>query len=684
MSDRPLFGEWLAAPVRGVALRMVLEEMSERSPHASVAAVQVETDPQMDLGLAVSSGVSTWPWQAEPGDVSPALTWTAPEPVEFRSLGVEQTSESVWVRRYRVEVSPDGEHWEVATPSTVIDAYHRQPCRLENRMEALESSLLPPGRGTQWVQSYFSDYLLKSIELIGPEHPYPDWLSGEYFLAAAVRPFGFGGVYNSGDAGNFDALIAALYCPEMAWEGQRLFPDLIGRFGFMPGVMDPGHKDDQAFALDYSGTTWGPCCYYDLFNWTQDRDSLTWFADACATWARWWLDNRDRNADGWLEPGVNACRPSAEVWREEQKRRHPTLAAACPEFWDYWGLQRQDVSAFHLSVFEEPWDDGHFFVRGRHRAMRFDPQTCSLNVHFIETQCYISLLCGFVDYAYRLLGRDAQAGHFRAEAERLAGLVQDNCWDESTGFYYDRDAETGALRTFAKHAGAFVPMFMGLCTTEQAAQMVAHLTNPEEFWTELPVPVISRDTPDYSPQGYWSGRAWPPTNFFVLRALLSYGYLDIADELLRRWLAVTAACAEPTARYFTVDDWDWREPPMDMRHVRVPDVTWIVPENWNPETGAVYASGGLGWGGLWLPAVIMRSFWPVGAEEVLLRPGGHFRLQWGSQWKVRVVEDRAWVNGRSVRLPEPATYLLNTATGALELLPRGQADPVVLARRPLP
>jgi hypothetical protein len=303
----PLFGEWLRGPVKGTALRLVIEEMSARAEAPSAAAVKVSVSPELPGQCVVSSGTASWPWRGESSDLSPSITWTYAEEVEFRSLRVTQTNEKEWIRRYRIEVMRDGQTWTIAVPSCLLDSYHVQPSRLTNQVKELSSSLLPPGRGTEWVQTFFEDYLLKTIEPLGPASPYPDWLSGEYFLAAAVRPFGFGGCYNAGDGGNFDALITAICSPEMAIEGQKLFPDLIHHFGVMPSVMDPGHKDDKAFGLDITSHAWGPCCYWDLFAWSRDRKFLAWFADACAKWARWWLANRDRNHDGWLEPGPNAC-----------------------------------------------------------------------------------------------------------------------------------------------------------------------------------------------------------------------------------------------------------------------------------------------------------------------------------------------------------------------------------------
>jgi hypothetical protein len=590
---------------------------------------------------------------------------------------VTQTSDTEWIRRYRIEVSRDGQTWTVAAPSCLIDRTHRQPCRLTNQLTELGSSLLPPGRGTQWIQSFFEDFLLQTIEMLGPDAPYPDGLPAQYCLPTAVRPFTYGGAWIPGDCANFVAGITVLFSPEMAIEGQKLFPYFIDRFGFIPSAMWSGHKDDKGLGLDISGITWGPCCYWDIFAWSKDREYLRWFTDACATWARWWLANRDRNGDGWLEPAMNGCRPSSEEFRAKGKASNPPLAKLCPEFWDYVGLHDETHSAFWHMICEMPWDDSPIFVRGRHRGLRFDPETCSCNIHFIESQLYTSLLCAFVAHAYRRLGQEAESGFFTENAARLRSLVRENCWDEQTGFYYDRDIATGQRRTFVKHLGAFFAMMMGLPTQDQARRMVEHLTNPKEFWTNYPVPVVSRDSPDYSPFAPWCGVAWPPTNFFVLRGLLNYGYFDVADELLRRWTAHTQTCAERPIQYFDLRTCD-QTLPQDERYVKVPDVQWIVPEDWHPESGALYRSGGYTFGALWLPSLIMRNFWPVGEHHFLLRPGGHLRLKWGTRWDVVVDDNRAIVNGRSIKMTERATYLVDETTGTVRALEAGKADPVII------
>jgi hypothetical protein len=550
------------------------------------------------------------------------------------------------------------------------------PFTFTNQLRHLESHLLPPGKGTAWSGSFFEDFFPRALYKLGPGSNFPEWVPKDFFLASAARPFFFQGVYNSGDCMNFDSLVAAVFSPEMMVEGSRLFPALIDRFGFMPGVMNPGFKDDSAFSLDYSGTTWGPCCYGDLFAWSQDREFLSRFADACAKWARWWFENRDPNHDGWIEPGLNGCQPSSKEYREKKAAENPEITRLCLDYWDYVGLQNPNASAYQLAVCEMPWDDWPMYVRGRNRGLHVDPKTCSVNIHFIESQLYISLLCGFTARAYRWLDRKEEAEYFDRQAQRLAGLVRDHCWDEKTGFYYDRDIETGGLRTFAKHLGAFVPMLMGLPTMDQAKRMVAHLTNPDEFWTAWPAPTLSKDSIDYHPTHYWSGRTWPPTNFFVLRALLNYGFFDVADEFLRRWMKQIQFCVERPVRDLKLEQWDGIS--IDSRRIDVLGVRWIVPENWNPETGEVNGSGGVAWGGLWVPALIMRHFWPLAQNRILLRPGGQFQLQWGDRWKIEITGNRATVNGRILQLPEAATYLFDETTNSCRPLPPGKSDPVCL------
>ena len=125
------------------------------------------------------------------------------------------------------------------------------------------------------------------------------------------------------------------------------------------------------------------------------------------------------------------------------------------------------------------------------------------------------------------------------------------------------------------HAGGFYPMIHGIPTIDQAQRMVAHLLDPKKFWTRYPVPTLAQDSTDYGPTRYWSGRAWPPVNFHILRGLMRYGFFDAADQLLARWLEQVRSCYERPREGRRLAD--WTDPTLlgwDMRRIHIRTANW--------------------------------------------------------------------------------------------------------------
>jgi hypothetical protein len=661
-------GEWLAGPVRGRGLRLVIEEMNARAEDASIGAALLVTEPSL-----ASPGGEACP---APGGAVLARRWMSPREVEFQSLRVETVSPSRWVRRYRVEVSADGGSWRTATPSRLVDSVHRQPFRIGYALEEFESSLVPGGGAGRLARHFHEDYLMRSVELLGAGTGYPSFLSSPFFIGCGARPYFFNGFFAPGDCPVFNSLIASIVAPELAVETERVYAEVIRKVGFLAGFNREVPGGAPGLVTDLSGINWPPSTFRDIFAWSQAWDQLPPMAEASEQYARWILDNRDRDRDGWLEPGVNGCAPSTAEFRARSAKDWPETAVRAPDYWDYVCLQHPQMSAFQAAIYELATDDYPVYVSGRHRGVRFDPRTGSLDVHYIDTQAYLACLAGFLDFAFRSQGRDAEAERWAAESRRASGLLT-QCWDPVTRFFHDVDPSTGKPRSFVKHVGGFYPLMLGTATVNQAECVVDHLTNPREFWTDFPVPSMALDAQDFIPSGYWSGRSWPPFNFIVLRGLLNYGFFEVADELLRRWMAHTRSCIPRPA---AVTDRIRFEGKViyDARETRFEDIDLVVAENWNSRTGEVHGSGGTTWGGLWIPSLIMRNFWPVGRDGFLLRGGGYLRLRQGGRWNVEVEGDKAQVNGRSYRLQRNTTYRGDERTGEVTALEQGRADPLCI------
>ena len=128
------------------------------------------------------------------------------------------------------------------------------------------------------------------------------------------------------------------------------------------------------------------------------------------------------------------------------------------------------------------------------------------------------------------LGLADDAVGWQARADALAALINKDLWDEESGFYYDK-GKSGRLIKIKTEAG-FTPLFAGVAPAERAARLVQHLTNPNEFWTPMPLPSVSADEATYS-DDMWRGPVWVNYSFFLVQGLLRYGFDDVAAELTR-------------------------------------------------------------------------------------------------------------------------------------------------------
>ena len=132
-----------------------------------------------------------------------------------------------------------------------------------------------------------------------------------------------------------------------------------------------------------------------------------------------------------------------------------------------------------------------------------------------------------------VIGKKADVEEWKAEYRRIANLVNELCWDEATGFYYDR-WEKGLIKR--KHAGAFWVLLARIPSPDRAKRMAETLLNPNCFGTSIPLPALSADDPDYNPKwGYWQGPVWPPTTYVAICGLKACGQVAAAREIARRW-----------------------------------------------------------------------------------------------------------------------------------------------------
>lgn len=95
-------------------------------------------------------------------------------------------------------------------------------------------------------------------------------------------------------------------------------------------------------------------------------------------------------------------------------------------------------------------------------------------------------------------------------------------WDEDTGYFKCQDQLTGTLAD-AGTSAAFLPLFAGVASKEQAGKLVQNL----ERWlskVKYGVPSLDPEDPRFDQLRYWRGPVWLIINWMISNGLRHYGY----------------------------------------------------------------------------------------------------------------------------------------------------------------
>jgi len=172
--------------------------------------------------------------------------------------------------------------------------------------------------------------------------------------------------------------------------------------------------------------------------------------------------------------------------------------------------------------------------RRLYREIRMAP------VEAVDLNCFIYIQRIVLSELAEKLDLPDEAEEYRNLAEQTAEAMRRHMWDAQTGFYYDVLEEDHRLLG-VKSPAAFITLYAGIATQEQAEELLVHLLDPEEFWTQFPLPTVSADDPSYDPKGYWRGRSWLNQLWLTYRGLRRYGFEEESRLLAEKALEIMAS-----------------------------------------------------------------------------------------------------------------------------------------------
>ena len=160
-----------------------------------------------------------------------------------------------------------------------------------------------------------------------------------------------------------------------------------------------------------------------------------------------------------------------------------------------------------------------------------------------------------------LLGMADKKALYEKKAEYLQQAIQEQCWDERDGIFYNVDTNLLPVdKTQKLHSGCprhwttllqrievwacFMPMWAGIATPEQAERMVKeHLLNEKTFYAPYGVRTLSKMEKMYAiiksgNPSCWLGPIWGVSNYMVFDGLCRYGYKEAAKELAEKTITL--------------------------------------------------------------------------------------------------------------------------------------------------
>jgi hypothetical protein len=197
--------------------------------------------------------------------------------------------------------------------------------------------------------------------------------------------------------------------------------------------------------------------------------------------------------------------------------------------WNRWWYERNDDDRDGLCQYNHPFssglDDSPLWDEGM-------PVTSpDLNTYLCIQQ---QALAEIAD----LIGERDDATLWRQQAHETARRMIERMWDAEAGLFWalrrTPDGQEHPVRVMTPFS--LYPLWTGELSSEMAARVLTHLTDPGTFWTRYPLPTVARCDPHYDPNQMWRGPTWVNINYLFCEGLERTGHVELARELRQRTL----------------------------------------------------------------------------------------------------------------------------------------------------
>ena len=192
--------------------------------------------------------------------------------------------------------------------------------------------------------------------------------------------------------------------------------------------------------------------------------------------------------------------------------------------WNAWWFSMNDDDADGLAQYNHPYssglDDSPLWDYG-------------VPVESPDLNTYLCMQVGSLAMMAETLGMDAEGAMWRRRAAAIVRRMIEDYWDEEAGLFRAlHDNEPIPVVTPFN----LYPLWTSQLPDNIRNRLIAHLTDPDEFWGEYVIPSVARNDPHYDPETMWRGPVWVNINYIFVEALRRIGEYDLARTLQEKTL----------------------------------------------------------------------------------------------------------------------------------------------------
>ncbi|AEI51872.1 alpha,alpha-trehalase TreA [Runella slithyformis] len=147
----------------------------------------------------------------------------------------------------------------------------------------------------------------------------------------------------------------------------------------------------------------------------------------------------------------------------------------------------------------------------------------------VDLNCLLWYLEKSLAQAYELQGDSGSASVYDRKAMQRRAAIQNYCWNEAQGFYFDYDRTLNQPKNGYTLAAVF-PLFFSLATDAQAAKVAGILE--ERFLRKSGL----LTTLQFTHEQWDAPNGWAPLQWIAYQGLKNYRFDDLAGRVKERWM----------------------------------------------------------------------------------------------------------------------------------------------------